>query len=74
MNYLIPGKLLMVLGAVMLSAEVITWSSIVISHLCFRKRVAPGGRFKALLHRSPATCAPAYFGLVLVSMARVDDF
>jgi hypothetical protein len=71
LNYLIPGKLLMVLVAVILSAELITWSSIVVSHLYFGKRVAPhGGKFKALLHPLSNYLFLGYFGLVLVLMTR----
>ena len=46
-----------------------------ISHLCFRKRVAPnGGKFKAPLHPFSNYLCLAYFGLVLVLMTRIDDF
>ncbi|WP_413798349.1 amino acid permease [Streptomyces iranensis] len=78
LNYCFPGRLLMILVAITLSAEIITWSSIALSHLRFRKAVAldaaSGRAFKAPFQPYSNYLCLAYFVLVVVLMAQIPDF
>jgi phenylalanine-specific permease len=73
LNLLFPGRLLMILVAIILSAELITWGSVVLSHLRFRNRFAAGA-FKAPLYPIANYACLAFFALVLVLMTRIPDF
>lgn len=77
LNYLFPGGLILVLVAVILCAEIITWSSIVISHLRFRKSLgeaASRNAYRSPWHPYTNYLVLAFFALLVVLMAIMPDF
>lgn len=77
LNYLFPGQLLLVLVAVILSSEIITWSSIAISHLRFRKaqdRTGETSAYRSPLYPYANYLCLAFFALLVVLMAMLPDF
>ncbi len=75
LNFLFPGRLLLILVSVIVGSELITWSSVVYSHLRFRKLGAPGAKtFKAPFSPLSNYLCLAYFVLVFVLMTRIPDF
>ncbi|MER7792946.1 amino acid permease [Streptomyces sp. NPDC097640] len=73
LNYLFPGRLLLVLVAIILSAELITWGSIALSHLRFRM-AGQHSSFKAPFHPYSNYLCLAYFAMIAVLMTRIPDF
>ncbi|MFC9356702.1 amino acid permease [Rhodococcus sp. NPDC057014] len=73
LNYLFPGQLLMILVAIILSAEIITWSTIAISHLRFR-RTAGAGAFRSPLFPYANYLVLAYLAGVVALMTQLPDF
>lgn len=77
LNYLFPGQLLLVLVAVILCAEIITWSAIAISHLRFRKTQQRDGEtstYRSPLYPYANYLCLAFFALLVVLMAIIPDF
>ena len=74
LNYLFPGQLLMVLVAIILSAEIITWSTITISHLRYRRANGHTGTFRSPLHPYTNYLVLAYLAGVVVLMTQLPDF
>lgn len=77
LNYLFEGKLLIVLIAIIVGAELISWTSIVISHWKFRQLQAAAGQapsFHAPLFPIANIVCVAFFALVYVLMAILPDY
>lgn len=77
LNYLFQDKLLFALIAVILGAEIISWSSIAVAHLRFRARLKATGSDSK--YRSPFTPVAnyvclAYFALLIVLMGFLPDY
>lgn len=77
LNFLFEGKILMVLIAIIVGAEIISWSAISISHLRFRKRMAEQGKapaFRAPLFPIGNYLCLAFFAMIIVLMAILPDY
>lgn len=77
LNFLFEGQLLIALMAIILGAEIISWSAIAVSHLGFRKQLRREGRISA--YRAPFAPVAnylclAFFALLLVLMGFLPDY
>ncbi|QGU08661.1 Phenylalanine-specific permease [Corynebacterium occultum] len=77
LNFLFQGQLLFALMAIILAAEIISWSAIAISHLRFRAQLRREGQTSA--YRSPFSplanyLCLAFFALLLVLMGFLPDY
>ncbi|MGP3943732.1 amino acid permease [Streptomyces sp. 6N106] len=73
LNYFFPGRLLMTLVTIVLCAEIVTWDSIAISHLRFRK-LGQQSSFKSPFHPFSNYLSRAYFALIVGPMTQIPDF
>lgn len=73
LNLLFPGSVLPILISVILSAELITWSLIVITHLRFRKREGVG-EFKTPGAPIANYVCMLYFVLIYVLMTMIPSY
>ncbi|MHC2546367.1 L-asparagine transporter-like permease [Corynebacterium hesseae] len=73
LNFLFEGKILIVLLAIIVGAELISWSAIAVAHLNFRKR-CPNAAFRAPLYPIANYLCLAFFALVIVLMFMLPDY
>ncbi|MEJ5997838.1 amino acid permease [Corynebacterium sp. H130] len=73
LNYLFEGKLLIVFIAVIVGAELISWTSICLAHLKFRK-LNPHAAYKAPLFPIANILCIAFFAMIYVLMAILPDY
>ncbi|WP_232843327.1 amino acid permease [Corynebacterium hindlerae] len=77
LNYLFEGKLLMVFIAIIVGAELISWSAIAIAHWKFRKEYAIKGKssaYRAPLFPIANMLCLAFFAMIVVLMAFLPDY
>ncbi len=77
LNFLFQGQLLYSLIAIILGAELISWSAIAISHLRFRAQLRQEGRtsdYRAPFAPVANYVCLAFFALLLVLMAFLPDY
>ncbi|APT93817.1 aromatic amino acid transporter [Corynebacterium phocae] len=77
LNYLFEGRILIILIAIIVGAEIISWSSIVISHLKFRKLMKTQGHepsYRAPLYPLANYFCLAFFAMIVVLMTRLADY
>lgn len=77
LNYLLPSRAFTILSAISTFAMVITWTSIIVTQLKFRKSLTPeqvdGLVFKMPAHRLLATLVLVFMGVLLVLMTFIPD-
>lgn len=73
LNLIFPGQLLMILVSVILGSELITWSTVVISHLRFRRNNPPGAFTAPLFPIANYVCL-AFFLMIYILMTMISDF
>lgn len=77
LNYFIPGRVFIIVSAITTFAVVITWTSILITQLYFRKALS-AEQIKQLSFKMPAyrvlsVCALLFLGMILVLMYFIPD-
>ena len=73
LNFLFEGKILIILLAIIVGAELISWSAIAIAHLKFRRRY-PNAAFRAPLYPFANYLCLGFFAFVIVLMFFLPDY
>ena len=73
LNFLFEGKILLILLAIIVGAELISWSAIAVAHLKFRRR-CPDAAFRAPLYPVANYLCLAFFALIIVLMFMLPDY
>lgn len=76
MNYLLPDEVFMYMMSIVTGAVVISWVTIILTHLKFRKHCAAAGivpKFKALFYPVADYLCLAFLIMILVIMAMMDS-
>lgn len=77
LNYFIPGRVFIIVSAITTFAVVITWTSILITQLYFRKALSAEQikqlTFKMPAHKLLSVCALLFLGMILVLMYFIPD-
>ena len=77
LNFFFEGKILMALIAIIVGAELISWSAIAVSHLNFRRRMKAAGHtpaFLAPLYPFANYLCLAFFAGIVVLMTMLPDY